>query len=68
VALDERNLASAFGALESLAMDFTAEDRTPEVLLNEIIWRSVRGAASPMPPPRRTAFVRPLSDGAGAEH
>jgi YVTN family beta-propeller protein len=60
VPMDERNLASAFGAQESLAMDFSAEDLTPEVLLNEIIWRSVKGAGSPMPPPRRSAFVRPL--------
>ena len=34
---------SAFGAMQSLAMDFSVEDRAPEALLNEIIWRSVRG-------------------------
>jgi phosphoesterase family protein len=61
VAMDETNLASAFGALESLALDFTVEDRTPETLLNEIVWRSIRGPQSPMPPPRRSAFVRPLT-------
>jgi hypothetical protein len=61
VAMDEKNVASAFGAMQSLAMDFSAEDRMPEVLLNEIIWRSVRGAKSPMPPPRRSVFVRPIS-------
>jgi DNA-binding beta-propeller fold protein YncE len=59
VSMDEKNLASAFGALESLAMNFVDEDRTPEVLLNEIIWRSVRPDV-PMPPPRRSVFVRPL--------
>ncbi|HEY7287854.1 MAG TPA: alkaline phosphatase family protein [Vicinamibacterales bacterium] len=62
VPMDEKNTASAFGALESLAMNFVEEDRTPEVLLNEIIWRSVKGANSPMPPPRRSAFVRPLPE------
>jgi hypothetical protein len=61
VALDEKNLASAFGAFESLAMNFKEEDRTPEILLNEIIWRSMRGADSPMPPPRRSVFVRTQS-------
>ncbi|HEY7290861.1 MAG TPA: alkaline phosphatase family protein [Vicinamibacterales bacterium] len=61
VPMDEKNLASAFGAKESLAMNFVEEDRTPEVLLNEIIWRSVKGAGSPMPPPRRSVFVRPLN-------
>jgi hypothetical protein len=28
-------------------------------VLGEIVWRSVRGAASPMPPPVRAAFVFP---------
>ena len=57
VPTDERNLASAFGAAQSLAMDFSVEDRAPEALLNEIIWRSVRGAKSQSPPPRRSLFV-----------
>jgi DNA-binding beta-propeller fold protein YncE len=61
VPTDERNLASAFGAGQSLAMDFSAEDRAPEALLNEIIWRSVKGAHAPAPPPRRSAFVTPAN-------
>ncbi len=60
VPLDEKNIASAFGAKESLAMNFDDEDRTPEVLLNEILWRSIKGPDSPMPPPRRSAFVKPI--------
>jgi DNA-binding beta-propeller fold protein YncE len=64
VPLEEKNLASAFGALESLAMNFDDEDRTPEVLLNEILWRSMKGPDSPMPPPRRSAFIKPV----GAAH
>ena len=66
VPMDEKNTASAFGAIESLAMNFAEEDRTPEVLLNEIIWRSVMGANSPMPPPRRSVFVKPLPESRGA--
>jgi DNA-binding beta-propeller fold protein YncE len=61
VPLDERNLPTAFGASLSAAMDFSIEDRAPEGLLNEIIWRSVKGAHSPVPPRRRSAFVRPMS-------
>ena len=61
VPLDERNPPSAFGAAQSLQMDFSVEDRAPEALLNEILWRSVRGAHAPMPPPRRSVFVTPLS-------
>ena len=57
VPLDEKNLASAWGARESLAMDFSVEDAADDLLLNQIVWRSVRGADSPMPAPRRAAFV-----------
>jgi hypothetical protein len=67
VALDERNPATAFGAAASLAMDFSAEDRAPELLLNDIVWRSIRGAFSPMPPPRRSLFVTPASRSADAD-
>jgi YVTN family beta-propeller protein len=59
VPLDERNASNAYGAAASLAMDFTAEDRTPEVELNEIVWRSVRGRNSAMPPPKRSVFATP---------
>ena len=38
-------------------MNLDEADMAPELELNEIIWRSVRGADSPMPPPRRAAFV-----------
>ncbi len=38
-------------------MNFTQEDAVDDLALNEIIWRSVKGADSPMPPPRRAAFV-----------
>jgi hypothetical protein len=61
VSLDEKNAPSSFGSVQSLAMDFSEADRTPETLLNEIVWRSVRGASSPMPPARRSIFVRPSS-------
>jgi sugar lactone lactonase YvrE len=61
VSLVERNPSNAFGAIASLRMNFAEADRTPEVLLNEIIWRSVKGADSPMPPPRRSLFITPAS-------
>jgi len=67
VPTDEKNLPGSFGAAASLAMDFSVEDRAPEVLLNDIIWRSIRGASSPMPPPRRSVLVRPASGAAEAD-
>jgi len=67
VALDEKNLPSAAGATASLAMDFSEEDRTPEVLLNEIIWQSVKGRDSRMPPPKWSVFMRPATS-SGTAH
>jgi hypothetical protein len=44
-------------------MDLDTEaDRAPDLELNEILWKSVRGAASPMPPPVRAAFVKALAE------
>jgi len=44
-------------------MDLDEADRAPDRELNEIIWRSVRGESSPMPPSVHAAFVRPLENG-----
>ena len=63
--LEERNIAGAFGQKESVRMDFSREDAIADIEFNEIIWRSIRGAGSPMPAPVRSAFVRivaPASD------
>jgi hypothetical protein len=58
VPTDERNASTAWGAEASMRMNLREADLAPELELNEIIWRSVRGPNSPMPPPRRAAFVR----------
>ncbi len=58
VDLDEVNIAGAYGQERSERLDFTSEDRIPEREFNEIIWKAIRGAESPMPPPVRSAFVR----------
>ncbi len=60
--IDQVNRPGAPGAAESAAMDFSAPDRAPDLLLNEVIWKSVKGARSVMPPPRRAAFLRPAGD------
>ena len=51
VDLNVKNTARAWGAKQSKKMDFDDVDRNPPFLLNEIIWRSVKGADSPMPLP-----------------
>jgi DNA-binding beta-propeller fold protein YncE len=62
VDLHELNKPDAYGAQESLKMDFSKEDAADDLLLNEVVWRSVRGAKSKMPPPVRAAFVRALHE------
>jgi hypothetical protein len=41
-------------------MNFTVADMTPEIELNEILWRSIHGQAAVMPPPRHAAFIKPV--------
>ncbi len=61
--LNERNIKTAWGGEQSKKMDFSKEDAADDLMLNEIIWRSVRGADHPMPAPTRAAFVFVHSDG-----
>jgi len=58
IALDEKNDGTAWGAEASGGLNLAEADRVPEQLFNEIIWRSVKGASVPMPPPVRSAWVR----------
>jgi YVTN family beta-propeller protein len=58
VDVEERNGKLSWGARESQQMDFTGPDKADDILLNEIVWRSVRGADSPMPAPVRAAFYK----------
>jgi hypothetical protein len=55
VDLDEKNTSTSWGA--ELKMNFVKEDATDEQLLNEVVWKSVRGATSAMPAPVHAAFV-----------
>ncbi len=57
VDVNERNSRVAWGSAASRRMDFSREDASEDLLLNEIIWRSVRGANQPMPAPVHAAFV-----------
>jgi hypothetical protein len=55
--LNEKNLKTAWGSDLSRKMDFTREDAADDLLLNQVIWRSIKGADSPMPAPKRAGFV-----------
>ena len=60
--LDERVKKTAWGVKETLKMDFTKEDAADDLVLNEIIWRNVRGASERMPAPIRRAWVLAEAD------
>jgi hypothetical protein len=62
VSLTDRNEPNAPGAQASLRMDMHEADLAPDLELNEIIWKSIRGADAQMPPPVRAAFIRPRGD------
>jgi hypothetical protein len=62
IPIDEKNGATAPGAQSSMAMDFSEPDLAPELELNEILWRSVRGGASTMPPIVRSAWIRKAAE------
>ena len=49
--VNEKNTALAWGARESAEMELDEVDRAPMHALNEIIWKSARGANSAMPAP-----------------
>jgi DNA-binding beta-propeller fold protein YncE len=56
---EAKNPRTAWGAKMSEKFDLTKEDAVDDLLFNEVIWRSVKGADSPMPRPVRAAFVFP---------
>jgi hypothetical protein len=51
VDLAAKNTQKSYGARLSQQMDFSDLDRAPMHALNEILWKSIKGADSPMPPP-----------------
>jgi DNA-binding beta-propeller fold protein YncE len=59
VDLQEKNRATAWGSKISEKFNLAKEDAADDLLLNEVVWRSVKGADSPMPAPVRAAFVMP---------
>ena len=61
--LDERNTATTASAKLSETFDFTKEDRIPDLIFSEVIWKAVKGEHSVMPAPRRSAFVRVVDKG-----
>lgn len=57
VDLNEKNTKQTPTAKLSMRLDFSKEDRIPDLLFSEVIWKAVRGEESIMPAPKRSAFL-----------
>jgi YVTN family beta-propeller protein len=57
VDVEKRNIAVNKSSKLSDSFNLADEDKVPDLLLNEIVWKSVKGEDSVMPAPRRSAFV-----------
>ncbi|MEJ7694520.1 bifunctional YncE family protein/alkaline phosphatase family protein [Daejeonella sp.] len=58
VDLDQKNLVMNNSAERSKYWNFAKEDGAPDLDLNEVVWKSVKGEDSVMPAPRRSAFLK----------
>jgi YVTN family beta-propeller protein len=58
VSLDDVNTEDNDLARRSALFDFSKEDRIPDLEFSEVIWKAVKGLHSPMPAPRRSAFLK----------
>jgi YVTN family beta-propeller protein len=57
VDVEKRNVAVNKSSKISDTFNLADEDKVPDLLLNEVIWKYVKGEDSIMPAPRRSAFV-----------
>ncbi|HLP36047.1 bifunctional YncE family protein/alkaline phosphatase family protein [Lacibacter sp.] len=56
--LNERNSRNTASARLSNTFDFRKEDTIPDLIFSEIVWKAIKGEDSPMPAPRRSAFLK----------
>ena len=64
VDINKRNTAWNKEAKQSASFNLVKADAVPDRLLNEVIWKAIKGSQSRMPEPRRSAFVKvsPVKD------
>lgn len=56
--LEEKNPVTAYGAQRSIELTLEVADTSDDREYNEIIWKSVRGAGSELPPRKVATFVK----------
>jgi YVTN family beta-propeller protein len=57
VDLEKRNVVLNESSKRSALFNFAKEDAIPDLELNEVVWKFVKGENSVMPAPKRSAFV-----------
>ncbi len=57
VNLEQRNIAVNQSSKRSALFNLADEDKVPDLILNDVIWKYVKGENAVMPAPRRSAFV-----------
>jgi YVTN family beta-propeller protein len=56
--INTRNTVMTPSAILSARFDLSRADAVPDGLLNQVLWKSVKGEDSNVPAPRRSAFVK----------
>jgi DNA-binding beta-propeller fold protein YncE len=62
VNLDERNVSVSPLAKQFDYFDFAGEDRVPDLLFNQLLWKALKGEDSEMPAPRRGAWALKMEE------
>ncbi len=57
VDLEQRNVADNASSRRSQFFNLAKEDKVPDLDMNQVIWKYVKGENSEMPAPKRSAFV-----------
>jgi YVTN family beta-propeller protein len=55
--IEQRNVAINESSRRSESFNLAEEDAAPDLDLNEVVWKSVKGESAIMPAPKRSAFV-----------
>ena len=58
ISLSTKNVKDTKSARLSKTFDFSQEDRVPDLLFSQVVWKAVKGEDSKMPAPVRSAFVK----------
>lgn len=60
VDLNDKNIVVDKLSKQSDAFNFSKEDEVPDGAFNEVLWKGIKGINSPLPSPKRAAFIIPI--------